>query len=200
MKVRRIVRSGADRAPALDALERLVDRAGALHQLEDARAGVLERDVEVRQQLAVGHQRDDVVDVRIRIDVVQARPHAEFATGLRTAPSCASGTPCRASRARRTSRRRRRRRCPARSPAVRLHAAHRELLGFAQHLVDRARHQVAAHRRDDAEAAAVVAAFGNLQVRVVLRRQLDAVVAAPGRGTGSCVGGSAACTALITLA
>jgi hypothetical protein len=40
---------------------------------------------------------------------------------------------------------------------------------------DRARDQVAAHRRDDAEAAAVVAAFGNLQIGVVLRRQLDAL-------------------------
>jgi hypothetical protein len=35
--------------------------------------------------------------------------------------------------------------------------------------------QVAAQRRDDAEGAAVVAAFGNLQVGVVPRRQLDAL-------------------------
>ena len=37
-----------------------------------------------------------------------------------------------------------------------------------------ARHQVAAQLRDDAERAAIVAAFGNLQIRVVARRQLDA--------------------------
>ena len=48
---------------------------------------------------------------------------------------------------------------------------------------DRARHEVAAHRRNDAERAAVVAAFGDLQVRVVLRRELDARGAAPGRRT-----------------
>ena len=42
------------------------------------------------------------------------------------------------------------------------------------HLADRARDEVAAHRRDDAEAAAMVAALGDLQVRVVPRRQLDA--------------------------
>src|SRR6185312_5352522 len=53
-----------------------------------------------------------------------------------------------------------------------LHAALDQLLGFQQHLIHRARNQVAAHRRDDAEAAAVVAAFGNLQVRVVLRGEL----------------------------
>src|SRR3546814_8888074 len=49
-------------------------------------------------------------------------------------------------------------------------AAGHQSLGLAQHLVYRPRHQVAAHRRDDAETATVVAALGNLQVRVVLRR------------------------------
>ena len=57
-----------------------------------------------------------------------------------------------------------------------LHAAAHQLLGFAQHLIHRARDQIAAHGRDDAEAAAVVAAFGDLQVGVVLGRELDAVV------------------------
>ena len=65
-------------APARDPLQRPVDGAGPLHQLEDARAGVLERDVEVRQQLSLRHQRDDVVDVRIRVDVMQPRPQAEL--------------------------------------------------------------------------------------------------------------------------
>ena len=51
-----------------------------------------------------------------------------------------------------------------------------QLLGLDQHLVDGSRDQVAAHRRNDAEAAAVVAAFGNLQIRVVLRGQFDADV------------------------
>jgi hypothetical protein len=40
-------------------------------------------------------------------------------------------------------------------------------------ITDRAADQFAAHGRDDAEAAAVVAAFGNLQVRVMTRGQLD---------------------------
>src|SRR3546814_2141414 len=58
----------ADRTPALDAFKRLVYRTRPLHQLQHARAGVLERDVEVRQQrrhavgVALRHQRDDVVD------------------------------------------------------------------------------------------------------------------------------------------
>jgi hypothetical protein len=48
-------------------------------------------------------------------------------------------------------------------------------LGLAQHVADRPRHQVAAHARDDAERAAMVAALADLQVRVVARRQLDAL-------------------------
>ena len=47
-------------------------------------------------------------------------------------------------------------------------------LGLAQHVGGRPRHQIAAQLRDDAEGAAVVAALGNLQIRVVPRRQLDA--------------------------
>ncbi|MCY1413594.1 hypothetical protein D9M71_290270 [compost metagenome] len=50
-----------------------------------------------------------------------------------------------------------------------------QALGLAQHFTHRAADQLAAHRRDDAEAAAVVAAFGNLQVGVVARGQLDAL-------------------------
>src|SRR5690606_31680679 len=48
-------------------------------------------------------------------------------------------------------------------------------LGFAEHIAHRAANQLAAHGRDDAEAAAVVAAFGNLQVGVVTRGELDAL-------------------------
>ena len=68
----------ADIAPFLDALEILVDRARTFHQFQNARTGVLERDVQIRQELAFGHQRDDVVHMRVRVNVVQARPHAQL--------------------------------------------------------------------------------------------------------------------------
>ena len=55
-------------------------------------------------------------------------------------------------------------------------AALQQALGFAHDLADRARHEVAAHRGDDAEAATMIAAFGDLEIGVMLRRQLDAVV------------------------
>ena len=42
--------------------------------------------------------------------------------------------------------------------------------GFVQHVGQRPADQIAAHGRNDAEAAAMVAAFGNLEVSVVPRR------------------------------
>ena len=56
-----------------------------------------------------------------------------------------------------------------------LHAGLEQPPRFAEHIADRPRHQVAAHRRDDAEAATVVAAFADLQVGIVPRRELDAL-------------------------
>ena len=43
---------------------------------------VLERNVEVGQDRALGHQRDHLVDMRIGIDVVQPHPDAERAERL----------------------------------------------------------------------------------------------------------------------
>ena len=161
--------------PALHALQGAVDRAGPLHQLEDPRTGVLERDVQVRQHLALRHQRNHVIDVRVRVDVMQPRPRIQFGQafaqrlhpGLVLAPA------------------------PAARGVLQVHAVGRGVLrdhqqfahpaldqplGLAQHLVHRARDQVTAQGGDDAEAAAMVAALGNLQVGVVVGRELDANV------------------------
>ena len=74
---------GTDLAPALDALQRLLLRRRPLHALEHVGAGVLERDVEIGQHLALGHQRDDLVHMRIGIDVMQPHPGAELAERAR---------------------------------------------------------------------------------------------------------------------
>src|SRR5204863_101831 len=55
------------------------------------------------------------------------------------------------------------------------HAGGDEALGLAQHLGGRPRAQLPAQLRDDAEAAAVIAALGNLEIGVVPRRELDAL-------------------------
>ena len=171
MNVLRIVSSGQISRQRRMRSSVSADARGPLHAPQDARAGVLERHVEVRQQLALGHQRDHVVDVRVRIDVVQPHPDAELAeprTALMRVGTQPRQPRCVASR-------RRRRWCPARSPAT---PSRRRAPGARPRRSTSSigrRHEVAAHRRDDAEAAAVVAALGDLQVRVVARRQLHAL-------------------------
>ena len=67
----------ADRAPGADALQRLFLIAGPAHRLQHARRGVLEGHVDIGQHIAAVHQRDDLVDMRIGIDILQADPGAE---------------------------------------------------------------------------------------------------------------------------
>ena len=57
-----------------------------------------------------------------------------------------------------------------------LYARLHELFGFAQHLAGGARGETSAKFGDDAERAAVVAALGDLQIGVVARRELDALL------------------------
>src|SRR5690606_4840412 len=121
-----------------------------------------------------GHQRDHVIDVGVGIDVVQTHPNAhgrerfaqlEHARFHRLA-------------------------VPEVQLVLQINAVgagvladHQQLfhtgldqaLGFAEHIAHRTADQFAAHGRDDAEAAGMVAAFGNLQVGVVTRGQLDAL-------------------------
>ena len=56
-----------------------------------------------------------------------------------------------------------------------LDARRDELFGLAQNIRGRARDEIAAQFWDDAEGAAIVAAFGNFQIGVVARRELDAL-------------------------
>ncbi len=70
---------GANLSPAFQSLQDLFGAGGALHQLQDPRTGMLERHVEVGKDFAVSHQGNDVIDVRIGIDVMQAHPGSELA-------------------------------------------------------------------------------------------------------------------------
>ncbi len=56
-----------------------------------------------------------------------------------------------------------------------LDAGFDQFLRLVHHFVDGTAHQVAAQRRDDAEAAAMVAAFGNLQISEMLRGEAHAL-------------------------
>ena len=79
MKVERIVRLGQIVPPARDALRASLLAPPAGHAFENVGTGVLKRHVEIRKDLAVSHQGDDVVDMRVGIDVVQPHPDAELA-------------------------------------------------------------------------------------------------------------------------
>ena len=175
MKVERRVEVGADRRASADARRASCPaRPGAACAFSTSGRGVLERDVEIGQHLALGHQRDDLVDMRVGVDIVQPHPGAElaellgeveeFGADLAVAPRALGVFDVDAIG-----------RGVLRDDQQFLDAGLDQPLGLAQHVVGRARDEVAAQLRDDAEGAAVVAAFGNLQIGVVARRQLDAL-------------------------
>ena len=168
---------GTDGAPGPDALEVVLAARRALHQPQDAPVRVLERHVEVGKDLPLRHERDHVVHVRVRIDVVQPHPHA-----LARAPQLAErGDQIAHARPDRPA-------APEIGAVAKVHAVgagvlryHQQLLhpglhealGLAHHLARGPGDERPAHRGNDAEAAVVVAAFGDLQVGVVARRELD---------------------------
>ena len=149
---------GADRAPGADALERLLLVARPLHRLQHRGRSVLERHVDIGQHGAAVHQRDDLVDVRVGVDVVQPHPDAErrqlarqveeARRNLAVAPAAGGVAQVAAVGA-----------GVLRDHQQFLDPRLHQLLGFAQHLDRRARDEVAAQLGDDAEGAAIVAAF-----------------------------------------
>ena len=168
----------ADRTPSANPLEIVLRVRRPFHQLENARARVLERNVEIRQQPSLRHQRDDLVDVRIRIDIMQAHPRTvlfrELGQGARKlghprlhgapAPETGAIPDVDAVGAR-----------VLRDDQQLSHAGFQENLRFVHHFAQRPAHQIAAQRRNDAKAAAVIAAFRDLEVGVVFRRELDSL-------------------------
>ena len=120
-----------------------------------------------------GHQRDDLVHVRIGIDIVQPHPYAETAERLRefdharlerlASPEAGTVLHVHAVGA-----------GILRDDEQLAHAALYQVFRLLHHLADVAAHEVAAHGGDDAECAAVVAALGDFQIRAVSRREFDA--------------------------
>src|ERR1700741_1671891 len=70
-------------APLCDAPQRVLGVRRAAHALEDLGTAVLERYVEIGQHAPLRHERDDLVHVRIGIDIVQPHPDAERAERAR---------------------------------------------------------------------------------------------------------------------
>src|ERR1700723_3596296 len=74
---------GTLRAPTLDPRQSLLLRGRALHGFEDFRACVLERDIEIGQHVGLGHAADDLVDMGVRVNVLQPHPYADLTKGPR---------------------------------------------------------------------------------------------------------------------
>ena len=172
--------SGTKARQALQPLEHLRLVGGALHGLEHLGAGVLEGDVEVGEDRALGHQRDDAVDVRIGVDVMEADPggvafrRAEIAHGGGEVGHVGADLTAGLERVGGVLQ------VEAVGAGVLaddqqlLRAGRDQLLRLAQDGVGAAADEVAAQARDDAEGAAVVAALGNLHIAVVARGELEA--------------------------
>ena len=135
---------------------------------------MLKRNVEIGQDFSLCHQFDHLIDMRIGIDIVQSDPHAEFAklprevekfrpdrtllkSAFRIFQVDAIGARI------------------LRDDEQFLDACRDELFSLAQDIACRAGHEIAAQFWNDAEGAAVVAAFRNFQISIVARRQLDAL-------------------------
>ena len=69
----------ANLAPALDAFEHLRFVGRATHRLEHRSAGVLEGNVEIGEHQPLGHQRDDLIDMGVGIDIVEPNPGRDLA-------------------------------------------------------------------------------------------------------------------------
>ena len=75
MKVERIAMSGQVSRHA--AISSSVRAAAAGHPLERLGMRVLERNIQVRQHQTLGHQRHQLADMGVGIDVMQAHPGAQ---------------------------------------------------------------------------------------------------------------------------
>ncbi|CDE48212.1 putative membrane-associated oxidoreductase [Sutterella sp. CAG:351] len=161
-----------DLAPLADPLKRLLGVRRTGHTAKHIGVRVLKRNIEVREDLPFRHQRNNAIHHRVRVHVVEADPETEtaeldaevFKTGMHGA----------AARERELiAEVRTVGRCVLRDHHDFLHAVFLQAPGFTHDGVHRAGVKLAAELRNDAERAVIVAAFGNLKVRVVLRGQTD---------------------------
>ena len=142
-------------------------------RLSTAPARVLEGDVGIGEDFALGPQWHQGIDMRIGINVVQPDPDTELSQGLTEVlhvrapraptPFAASVGPVRSVGA-----------GVLRDDQELAHPGPHQCFGLAQDVGDRTAHQAPAHRWNDAKAAPVVTALRNLEIGVVTRRQLDA--------------------------
>ena len=148
----------ADLAPLADPLKRLLGVRRARHATEHVRIRVLERNIEVREDLPLSHQRNNAVHHRVRVHVVEADPETETAKlnaeVLKTRMHGAAARERELIAEVGTVGRR-----VLRDHHDFLHAVFLQAPGFAHDGVHRAGVKLAAELRNDAERAVIVAAL-----------------------------------------
>ena len=164
----------ADLAPGFYAGQRVFRGRRPLHQLENFSAAVLEGDIQVRQQFSLGHEWNDLVDMRVGVNIVQPDPHAEFSQPFGQAFEITGHQPV----------------APEITAVLQIHAICGGILRYHQQFPDAGRNQLFSlaqnfarmaadqpppHGGDNAEGAFMVAAFRYFQIGIVSRRQLDAL-------------------------
>ena len=82
MNVERIARSGQIARHLWMRSSVFEWRSRTPHRLQHGRRGMLKRNVEVGEDFALGHQANHVIDMRVRVDVVQSDPGSEVAERL----------------------------------------------------------------------------------------------------------------------
>ena len=65
-------------APAADLLQGLFLRGGPFHPAQHIGTGMLKGNVQIGEYLAFGHQRNDLIDMRVWVDVMQPHPHTKL--------------------------------------------------------------------------------------------------------------------------
>ena len=153
----------------------MLARTRSAHGLQHIRAGVLQGHVQIRQDFSLRHQLHDFLNVRVRVDVMQAHPHAHLAKfraeidQIRDnllALKLALAMP------------------DVHTVGARVLRDHQQFLGATRHKPVRLVQDFARVTRDlqtaqfgdDAKRAGVVAALSNFQVAVMARCEFD-----PGR-------------------
>ena len=131
---------------------------------------MLEGHIQIGQYAPLGHERNDLIDARVGVDIVQPHPGPEFAQrsgqlehpGTQRTPAPESGSVTDVN--------------PVSTRILRdhqqlTHARAHQILGLGHHIANRAADQITAHLRDDAKGTAMVAAFRNLEIGVVPWRE-----------------------------
>ena len=168
---------GAGGTPGQQPVQIALTTGRAFHAAQHIGVAVLERHVQVRQHAASGHDGQQLIHMRVGVDVMQPHPGAVGGGQLgqlRTQLGHAGLDRSTVKKA---------------GAVLHIHAVsagvladHQQLFDtvlkqcprLGQHITHGARHQITPHAGDDAKRAAVVAAFTDLEVSVVARRQLDA--------------------------